>query len=101
MQPWVAPLFRWRGIRTWRRLCKTFWDFWKFCVRIDAGCIHLVLGEIFGFRESRSLKVGAPEVGALKVGVLEVGPLEVGPLEVGPLEVGPLEVPPLELGLLE
>src|SRR4029450_3171276 len=56
---------------------------WELRILVDAGCIHLVLGEIFCSHKLRFLEVGPLDVGPLEVGSPEVGPLEGGPPEDG------------------
>jgi hypothetical protein len=52
---------------------RTYQAFWEFRVFVDAGCIHLVLGEM-----------RPPEVGPLELGTKEVGLLEGGSLRGWP-----------------
>ena len=59
---------------------------------VDAGCIHLLLGEIFCSHKLRFMEGLPPEVGALEVSSLEVSSPKVGPFEVRPKEGGSLEV---------
>ena len=61
---------------------------------VDAGCIHLLLGEIFCPHKLRFMEGLPPEVGSLELGSAEVSSLEVSSPEVGSLELGPKEVGP-------
>jgi hypothetical protein len=63
-------------------------SFWEFRILIDAGCIHLALGEILCCREIRFLELGSLEVGPLEVGQLEVSSLEVGLPDDGLQQIG-------------
>src|SRR5262249_14956941 len=76
------------------RLCQPFW---KFCVFVDTGCIHLVLGEIFCFLEIGSSKLCPGKVGSLKLGRDKVSSLKVGSLKLCPCKVGSLKLCPCKL----